>query len=314
MPDPYNDGGTPTPDSNTPETPSVVTRFIHYLTCERRLSAHTICAYRTDLSQFVQYLQRGCGSYQLAQVDSKILRTWIADLTSQALSNRSVNRKIASLKAFYTFLHVQGDRDTNPADRLKMLKVKKSLPIFVRSNELLTLLDHHTFPDTFQGWRDKLILELLYGTGIRLAELLHLRDADIHRHDHTLKVLGKGNRERIVPFPKHLMGIIESYRTHRDHVIEHVQPFLLVRNNGAPAYPTMVYKVVQKYLRTYTQVDKQSPHVLRHTFATHLMHNGADLHAVKELLGHKSLAATQLYTHSSLRELKQVFTQAHPRA
>lgn len=314
MRDLCNNESTATPDGNIPDTPAVVTRFIDYITCERRLSTHTVCAYRTDLKQFIQYLRRDWASCQLEQADCKPLRAWIVDLASQELSNRSINRKIASLKAFYAFLQVQGDRNTNPADRLKMLKVQKSLPTFVRSNELITLLDHHTFPDTFQGWRDKLILELLYGTGIRLAELLHLRDADIHSHDHTLKVLGKGNRERIVPFPKQLMGIIEAYRTHRDRVIPHTQPFLLVRNNGGPAYPTMVYKIVQKYLRTYTHADKQSPHVLRHTFATHLMHNGADLHAVKELLGHKSLAATQLYTHSSLRELKQVFTQAHPRA
>ena len=292
----------------------MIAAFINYLAYERRLSKHTSQAYHTDLKQFSAYLQHYSPATQVEKATPKALRAWIVTLADEGLSNRSINRKIASLRAFYGFLCTQAYICTDPTVKLKTLKVKRSLPVFLRAPELLRLLDHHDFADTFEGWRDKLVLELLYGTGIRLAELLHLQDQDIHRYDGTIKVLGKRNKERTIPFPKHLAQVIERYQAHRDRITTSPQGLLLVTATGAPGYPMLVYKIVRKYLSAYTKADRHSPHVLRHTFATHLLDNGADLQAIKELLGHESLAATQLYTHNSLEKLKQVFAQAHPRA
>ena len=176
------------------------------------------------------------------------------------------------------------------------------------------MLDCHDFPDTFEGWRDKLVLELLYGTGIRLAELLTLHDAAVSLYDNTLTVQGKRNKERIIPFPKSLRRVIEQYKFHRAATTSNRSQLLLVTSKGSPCYPMLIYRLVNKYLSTYTQADRYSPHVLRHTFATHLMNKGADLNAVKDLLGHKNLATTQLYTHHSLKRLKEIFDQAHPKA
>jgi integrase/recombinase XerC len=292
----------------------MIAAFIDHLVYERRLSKHTSQAYYTDLQQFFAYLQRHLPAVQAAQASPQVLRAWMVYLADKGLSSRSINRKVASLRAFYRFLYSRAYIQTEPTVKLKTLKVKKSLPIFLRAPELLRLLDHHEFADTFEGWRDKLVLELLYGTGIRLSELLHLQDQNIYLYGGTIKVLGKRNKERTIPFPQHLVQIIERYRMHRDKAATNPQGLLLVTAKGAPGYPMLVYKIVKKYLSAYTNADRHSPHVLRHTFATHLLDKGADLKAIQELLGHESLAATQLYTHNSLEKLQQVFAHAHPRA
>lgn len=292
----------------------MIAAFIDHLVYERRLSKHTSQAYYTDLQQFFAYLQRHLPAVQAAQASPQVLRAWMVYLADKGLSSRSINRKVASLRAFYRFLYSRAYIQTEPTVKLKTLKVKKSLPIFLRAPELLRLLDHHEFADTFEGWRDKLVLELLYGTGIRLSELLHLQDRNIYLYGGTIKVLGKRNKERTIPFPQHLVQIIERYRMHRDKAATNPQGLLLVTAKGAPGYPMLVYKIVKKYLSAYTNADRHSPHVLRHTFATHLLDKGADLKAIQELLGHESLAATQLYTHNSLEKLQQVFAHAHPRA
>lgn len=292
----------------------MIAAFIDHLVYERRLSKHTSQAYYTDLQQFFAYLQRHLPAVQAAQARPQVLRAWMVYLADKGLSSRSINRKVASLRAFYRFLYSRAYIQTEPTVKLKTLKVKKSLPIFLRAPELLRLLDHHEFADTFEGWRDKLVLELLYGTGIRLSELLHLQDQNIYLYGGTIKVLGKRNKERTIPFPQHLVQIIERYRMHRDKAATNPQGLLLVTAKGAPGYPMLVYKIVKKYLSAYTNADRHSPHVLRHTFATHLLDKGADLKAIQELLGHESLAATQLYTHNSLEKLQQVFAHAHPRA
>lgn len=289
-------------------------KFLNYLTHEKRLSKHTIQAYTTDLKQCFAYLQAYCTVTQLSQATPKALRTWIIYLANQGLNGRAINRKIASLKAFYAFLNCKKYIYTDPTVRLRILKVKKKLPVFLKAAELLRLLDYHAFPDTFIGWRDKLVIELLYGTGIRLAELLTLQDQNINLHDDSIKVFGKRNKERIIPFPKYLGQVIEQYQTHRNTTTTTPQGLLLVTRQGAPCYPMLIYRTVKKYLSAYTSADQHSPHVLRHTFATHLLNSGADLNAIKELLGHKSLVATQIYTHNSLAALKKVFEQAHPRA
>ncbi|MEM7382865.1 MAG: tyrosine-type recombinase/integrase [Bacteroidota bacterium] len=292
----------------------MIAAFIDHLVYERRLSKHTSQAYYTDLQQFSAYLQRHLPTVQFAQASPQVLRSWMVCLADEGLSSRSINRKVASLRAFYRFLHSQAYIRTEPTIKLKTLKTKRSLPVFLRASELLRLLDHHEFADTFEGWRDKLVLELLYGTGMRLAELLHLQDRDIYLYGGTIKVLGKRNKERTIPFPQHLVQIIERYRMHRDKITTSPQGLLLVTAKGTPGYPMLVYKIVRKYLSAYTKAERHSPHVLRHTFATHLLDKGADLKAIQELLGHESLAATQLYTHNSLEKLQQVFAQAHPRA
>jgi integrase/recombinase XerC len=288
--------------------------FINYLTYEKRLSKHTICAYQTDLNQFSIYLNVNFQLTELHQATFKLLRAWIVDLSKQDFNNRSINRKIASLKAFYGFLHSKGHILTDITTQLRGLKVKRSLPIFVRENEIKQLLDEHPFTDSFEDWRDKLILELLYGSGIRLQELLHLQDSDINFYERTIKVLGKRNKERIIPVPKSILNAVERYVIYRNATVAPPYNRLLVTIKGAPCYPMLVYKLVKKYLSNYTQADRHSPHVLRHTFATHLLNHGADLQAIKELLGHTSLAATQVYTHNSMEKLREIFLQAHPRA
>ena len=292
----------------------MISVFVRYLTSERRLSRHTVRAYAIDLGQYAAFLHDTAPDSALEKATPQALRMWIVALARQGLSNRSINRKIASLKAFYKFLHTQAYSTSNPTLQLSTLRLKKDIPVFLKEKELLNLLDNHEFADTFAGWRDKLILELLYGTGIRLAELLALRDEVVYLHDSTVRVWGKGNKERTIPFPKSLRQVIERYKHHRDAKVKNHGGLLLVTDTGKPCYPMLVYRLVRKYLRTYTHADRYSPHVMRHTFATHLLSKGADLKAIKDLLGHESLATTQLYTHHSLKKLQEVFKQAHPRA
>lgn len=288
--------------------------FINYLTYEKRLSQHTICAYKTDLNQLTDYLQAQFQVTDLTEATSKLLRSWIIHLSQEGLNNRSINRKVACLRAFYVFLYAKGYTETDITAQLRSLKIKKALPVFLREDELLHLLDTHPFPDEFEGWRDKLVLELFYGTGIRLSELLNLRDQDINLYENTIRVLGKRNKERIIPLPKTIVPVIKQYLTLRNATIPGPHSYLLLTIKGNPCYPMLIYKSVKQYLSSYTQADKHSPHVLRHTFATHLLNRGADLQAIKELLGHANLAATQIYTHNSMEKLKEIFLQAHPRA
>lgn len=288
--------------------------FTQHLTSEKRLSPHTTLAYKTDLSQCATYLSALGTDLTLETATHHNLRAWIVVLSQQGLSNCSINRKIASLKAFYKFLYNQEIVSQDPSAHLKRLKSKRTLPIFLQEKELIKLLDHHQFEASFEGWRDKLVLELLYGTGIRLAELLSLTDQSVDCYNGTLRVLGKRNKERTIPFPKSLQTVIDQYRTYRDEKLPRTTDLLLVTGKGSPCYPMLIYRIVSQCLRTYTNTDRYSPHVLRHTFATHLLNRGADLNAIKDLLGHESLTATQLYTHHSFKKLQEVFKQAHPRA
>lgn len=293
----------------------MISVFIKYLASEKRFSQHTIQAYETDLRQLASFLCSLDPDNQLERATNQVLRMWVADLAQRGLQSSTINRKIAAIKAFYRFLHANNYMAKEPTVQLRTLKLGRKLPVFLREEELLNLLDNHLFEDTFEGWRDKLILELLYGTGIRLAELLALYDSAVDLYDNTIKVLGKRNKERVIPFPKSLTQIIERYRLYRAATLgSHHSDLLLVTATGAPCYPMLVYRAVSRYLRAYTHADRYSPHVLRHTFATHLLNKGAGLNAIKDLLGHESLATTQLYTHHSLEKLQAVFKQAHPRA
>jgi integrase/recombinase XerC len=289
--------------------------FLKYLRFEKRVSPHTITAYENDLRQFQDFLNENFSGDTIDTANYGLIRSWIVQLVESELSPTSINRKIASLRAFYKFLLRREHITKNPMMKIKPLKASKRLPTFVKEPDMVKVLDNLDFENSLEGWRDKLILELFYATGIRLSELINLKESQIDLRSRTIKVLGKRNKERIIPFSAGLVSIIENYRSVRNREVQIKDHGLLfVTDSGEPCYPMMIYRTVKKYLNHYTTTEKRSPHVLRHTYATHLLNKGAEINAVKELLGHTSLAATQVYTHNSLDKLKKVFEQAHPKA
>lgn len=290
--------------------------FLKYLQSEKRVSDHTLLAYKQDLLQFQSFLQETFPEDSLASADYGMVRAWIIHLVEAGLEATSVNRKIACLRTYYKHLLRQQVIHKNPMLKIHALKTKKKLPQFIKENDIANLLDTPAnFDDNFDGWRARLIIELFYATGIRLAELIGLKESQVDLTNCTIKVLGKRNKERIIPFPANLVLIIKAYCEARNkEVTMQDHGHLFVTNKGAICYPAMVYNLVRKLLNQHTQVEKRSPHVLRHTYATHLLNNGAEINAVKDLLGHSSLAATQVYTHNSLEKLKKVFEKAHPKA
>ncbi|MCA8831816.1 tyrosine-type recombinase/integrase [Hymenobacter pini] len=292
--------------------------FFDYLRFERRYSAHTLVSYQTDLRQFSDYLKATFELSEPAQADHTLIRSWVVALMQQHRDPRTVNRKIACLRSYYKYLLRTGVIQKNPMLRITSPKVAKKLPDFVPEEPLNELLNSFEFPDTFAGIRDQLILELLYGTGIRLSELLGIRLADLSLPGRTVRVTGKGNKQRIVPLNPSLLTVLERYIAHRQREFgsaSNAHGILLVTDKGEPLYEKFVYRTVKHYLsQITTAAGQQHPHVLRHSFATHLLGKGADLNAIKELLGHANLAATQVYTHLSIDKLKSVFEKAHPKA
>jgi integrase/recombinase XerC len=289
--------------------------FFKYLQYEKRYSPHTLTSYHTDLGQFSDYLQNTYEITDAAEAGHTIIRSWILSLVQNNIQPRSINRKIACLRSYYKFLMAQQRIQVNPMLRIKAPKASKKLPGFVSEESFNNLLDSFNFEDNFEGQRDKLILEFLYGTGIRLAELIGIKDSDLDMRAKTLRVLGKGNKERIVPINDSLVLSIESYlKVKKTQFENNNSEKLLVTNKERPLYPKFVYRVVKKYISLITTSEHNSPHVLRHSFATHLLNKGADLNAIKDLLGHASLAATQVYTHNSIEKLKSIFEKAHPKA
>lgn len=292
----------------------MIDSFLKYLQFEKRFSPHTLVSYKNDLSQANSFIS---DNFQCALKDAnyQALRSWIIHLVEQGLESKTVNRKIACLKSYFKFLVSRELVEKNPADKLKPLKTPRQLPSFVRESEMIQLLDQTLFPEGFVGSRDKLILNFLYCTGVRLSELINLRETDINFYQNHVKVLGKRNKERIIPIPSALSSELKKYIiTKQGFLSEKITNFLIVTEEGAQSYPMMIYRVVKAYLNMVTTSEKKSPHVLRHTFATHLLNKGADLNAVKDLLGHAGLAATQVYTHNTLDKLKAVYKQAHPKA
>ena len=287
--------------------------FIDYLKYEKRCSSHTMIAYKNDLDQFVQFCTKMVGEFNVKAVDSKLVRSWIVQLMEEDLTARSVTRKITAVKSFYKFLLKEEEVDSNPATYLALPKVRKKLPNFVEEPNLQHLLDDGYFSNDFVGIRDKLIITLLYGTGIRLGELLLLKDSDIDTKTSLIKVLGKRKKERIIPYPVSINQLFEQYLNIRNSEIHFQTEKLFVTEAGKPVYEKLIYRVVKNNLAKVTLLEKKSPHVLRHTYATHLLNKGADLNAVKELLGHSNLAATQVYTHTSFERLHDIYKQAHPR-
>jgi integrase/recombinase XerC len=287
--------------------------FVNYLKFEKRCSSHTVVAYKNDLDQFVQFITKVVGEFNVKKTDSKLVRSWVVYLMESKLSARSVNRKITTVKSFFKYLMKEQIVEKNPATYLALPKIRKKLPNFVEENNLHHLLDDGFFDINFKGIRDKLIITLLYGTGIRLAELLLLKDSDFNTKMCLIKVLGKRKKERIIPYPASINSLLEAYFSIRNTEVGLTTERLLVTEDGKPVYEKLIYRVVTNNLAKVTLLEKKSPHVLRHTYATHLLNKGADLNAVKELLGHANLAATQIYTHTSFERLHDIYKQAHPR-
>lgn len=291
----------------------VINFFLQYIRNEKRCSEHTATAYGNDMNQFATYLATTYDFHHPQLANHPMIRSWIVSLVEQKLENRSVNRKMATLRSFYTFLLKKKVIEQDPMLKVSALKTPKTLPTFIRETEMDTLLDDMEFEEGFEGIRDKLILEFLYGTGVRLSELIDLKEQDIDFYNRTIKVTGKRNKQRIIPFTNGLAALIETYRNAKNLAgLQH--EYLLVTEKGNQAYPVLIQRVVKKYLSLVTSLTKKSPHVLRHSYATHLLNNGAELTAIKDLLGHSSLSATQIYTHNSFEKIKKIYEQAHPKA
>ncbi|GAA3991621.1 tyrosine-type recombinase/integrase [Hymenobacter antarcticus] len=289
--------------------------FLDFLRFERRYSPHTIVSYQTDLGQFAAYLKSAYELTDIAQATHPLIRGWVVELMQENLDPRTVNRKVACLRSYYKFLLRTGRIEANPMLRIKAPKMARKLPEFVPEEALNGLLNSFEFGEDFAGQRDQLVLEMLYGTGIRLSELIGIHADDVSLGAGTVRVTGKGNKQRLVPLNPTLKLVIERYQASRAREFGPVAGPLLLTDKGEAMYEKFVYRTVKRYLSQITTSGaQQHPHALRHAFATHLLGKGADLNSIKELLGHASLAATQVYTHLSVDRLKSVFEQAHPRA
>lgn len=290
---------------------NLVQQFLDYIKYQKRYSQHTYLAYQNDLEQFFLFTQSQFEIEDIQQISSSMVRSWLASLKQEETTAKTINRKLSTLKSFYKYLLRQKLVTTNPLSIVIAPKIAKRLPIFVEEKQMHTLLNHVAQQETFEQQTQALVIKLFYTTGIRLSELLNLHEQDVDFSYAQIKVLGKGNKERIIPIDKALLDSIKSYI---DGKPKPSATNVFVSSKGKPLYAKQVYIWIKQNLSLVTTVKKKSPHVLRHSFATHLMNNGAELNAVKELLGHSSLAATQVYTHNTIEKLKDVFKKAHPKA
>jgi integrase/recombinase XerC len=289
--------------------------FVDFLKFEKRYSQHTIISYQTDLISFFDFVVTQFGETPLPQITHTFIRSWLASLKDEGLTAKSINRKISTLKSFFKYQVKVGIVKQTPMAKVVAPKAEKRLPNFVADKDIYTLFRHVEFPDNWKGQTDRLLLEIFYQTGMRLSEAIQLKEEDINFSNNTLKVLGKGNKERVIPVQPGLSKTIQHYLLKKTEEFgAEAARSLLVSEKGKPLQPRTVYTSVKSYLSLVSTIQKRSPHVLRHTFATHLMNNGADLNAVKDLLGHSSLAATQVYTHNTIEKLKNIYKKAHPKA
>lgn len=290
-------------------------KFIQYLRVEKNYSSLTEISYLEDITQFEEFLTGGNNALDPTRVNSDDIRIWMSHLMEQGMKPRSVNRKLSAVKSFYRYLKKKEVIVQNPAEGVSGPKIAKKLPSFVNDPEMTKIIDDPLeYSDDFRGHRDRFLIELLYLTGMRRAELIALRDTDIDFGACTLRVTGKRNKQRIIPFSDTTKEKLKEYIAVRDEEIENKSPFLFVKENGDPLYPKLVYNVIHNHLNHIPTLAKKSPHVLRHSFATEMLNNGAEINAVKELLGHSSLASTEIYTHVTFEELKKAYQYAHPRA
>jgi integrase/recombinase XerC len=292
-----------------------VKEFLNYLTFQKRYSKHTIISYENDLAAFFEfvYLQYDC--IEISLITAAIVRSWLASLKAEKITSKTINRKISSLKSFFKYQLKMGKIEVSPMPAINSLKISKRLPSFIEQNDIDNLFQNIASPETWEQKTDRLLLLIFYQTGIRLSELINLRESQVDPGNGSIKVLGKGNKERVIPINNHLLREIAGYTSEKAELkMEHSNPLLLVNKKGKGLYAKYVYNVVSKYLGSVSTNERKSPHVLRHSFATHLTNNGADINAIKELLGHSSLASTQIYTHNSITKLKEVHRQAHPKS
>lgn len=285
-------------------------KFIDYLSAEKRFSDHTIISYSSDIDQFFVFILDNFKiENDILEVNFQIVRSWIAYLLEKGISPRSVNRKISTLRTYFKFLIREGIIQESPMLRVVSPKAKKRLPLFIEESQIEELLDKVRFEEGFIGDRNKLILELFYVTGIRLSELINIKITDINLDNNVIKVLGKRKKERLIPIS---LGVTEGVRLFIEKY--NINGYLFTNLDGRQVYTKLVYRIVNRYIGKISSINKKSPHILRHTFATHMLNNGADINAIKELLGHANLTATQVYTHNTIEKLKSVHKQAHPRA
>lgn len=297
-----------------PDNHLIIQSFIDYLKFEKRYSQHTIKAYENDLISFFDYLQITYEDVQLINITHAFVRGWLAKLKSEDITSKSIIRKISTLKSFFKFQLKNGLIESSPMVKVVTPKVERRLPNFVQDKDIRKLFDVIAYPDTSDGNVEKLILSLFYHTGVRVSELVNLRDHQIDYSKRCIKILGKGNKERIIPLSSDLIIQIQNYLKMRNKIESLDDGFFFRNGRGKKFSNRSVYSIVKKYLSLVTTIEKRGPHVMRHTFATHLTNNGADLNAIKELLGHTSLAATQIYTHNSIDKLKNIHNKAHPKA
>jgi integrase/recombinase XerC len=283
--------------------------FINYLHFEKRCSEHTVTAYQTDLAQFEEFFELKSIT-ELNELNSLAIRSWVVHLIDSGLTNRSVNRKIATLRTLFKWLRKEGVVNSNPMAKIQGPKNEKRLPVFAKESELNSNKLAELYNNDFDGLRDELMVEIFYQTGIRLNELINLKEADVN--EQNIKVLGKRNKERLIPISATLFQQIQGFIAQKRKQVGETK-FLIVLKNGNKLYPTFVYRKINAYLSQATNLDKKSPHVLRHTFATHMLNRGSGLETLKDLLGHANLAATQVYTHNSFAQLTAIYSQAHPR-
>lgn len=288
--------------------------YFSYLTFEKRYSPHTVISYENDLNSFVEYVQEIFAIVIPGEVTTVMVRSWMATLKEKKYSSKTINRKLSCIKSFYKYLLRLQIVSQNPASGIPSLKISRRLPVFLEEKQMSELLCKDFFEDNYTGELEYIILQVFYQTGIRLSELINLKQNQVDRHTTVIKVLGKGNKERLIPVNNSLLSEIADFINERDKEINKLNEYLFVSCLGQKLNPRYVYSLVKKHLGRVSTISRKSPHILRHTFATHLTNKGAEINAIKELLGHSSLAATQVYTHNSIEKLKEVYNQAHPRA